>query len=338
MILNKTAVKAGAKAFFTNTARFAFILLFINLYAYFFGQVNLLPSIAVVVAILTFPVCDMEIKTSSMTFLIFFFFIGSGLAAALSLVNPWIGLLLNFAFIGLIMAFSAEPSDIKPHIIFLLCYIFCQSSPVSGHDFVLRMVSLAASAAVTAAATAIFWKIKGYGTEAQRNLKAQFRYCLAKDRGFILRMAVGLAIAMFIGAVLGLKKPLWISIVVMSLTQIDFSETLTRIRHRSAATLVGIVLFVLLFQVLIPDQYGSLLILLFGYIGNYQFAKPYKYQQVINFMSALFASLIFLDLTTAIINRVLCLVTGILIVVIMRNIESFMRKHIFSLMEADPEN
>lgn len=338
MTLNKTALKAGAKTFFINTARFAFILLFINLFAYFFGQENLLPSIAIVVALLTFTSCDMELKPSSMAFLLFFFFAGSGLVSALSLLNIWAGLVLNFVFIYLMMTFCTEPSVFKPHIIFLLCYIFCQATPVTGQAFVLRMAGLLTGAAVTAVVTAVAWKIRGFDTSRQRNLKEQVLLCRNKDRAFILKMTVGLTAAMFVGMALGLKKPLWINIVVMSLTQIDFSETLTRIKHRSIATLVGIVLFVLLFQILVPEEYGVVLILFLGYIGNYQFAKPYKYQQIINFMSALFASLVLFDLTTAIVNRILCLLTGILIVVAVRHLGVFARKTFFSPMAPDPEN
>lgn len=162
MTLNKTTVKAGFKTFCINTARFAFILLFISLFAHFFGQENLLPSIAIIVALLTFPACDMELKPGSMTFLLFFFFAGSGLVSALSLINVWAGLLLNFVFIYLMMAFCSEPSVLRPHIIFLLCYIFCQSTPVTGHAFVLRMAGLLAGAAITAIVTAVSWKIKGF--------------------------------------------------------------------------------------------------------------------------------------------------------------------------------
>ncbi|WP_195270028.1 FUSC family protein [Eubacterium sp. 1001713B170207_170306_E7] len=338
MTLNKTTVKAGIKTFFINTVRFAFILLFINLFARFFGQENLLPSIAIIVALLTFPVCDMALKPSSMTFLLFFFFVGSGLVSALSLLNLWAGLALNFIFIYLMMAFCSEPSALRPHIIFLLCYIFCQASPVTGHAFTLRMAGLLTGAAITAAVTAVCWKIKGFDPSSQRSLKQQVRLCQKKDQALILKMTLGLTLAMFIGMAFGLRKPLWISIVVMSLTQADYGETLTRIKHRSVATLAGIVLFVLLFQMLVPEGYGGFLILLLGYIGNYQFAKPYKYQQVINFMSALFASLVLFDLTSAIINRVLCLLTGILIVVVIRHLGAFTRKTFFSTMTPDPEN
>lgn len=338
LTLNKTTVKAGFKTFCINTARFAFILLFISLFAHFFGQENLLPSIAIIVALLTFPACDMELKPGSMTFLLFFFFAGSGLVSALSLINVWAGLLLNFVFIYLMMAFCSEPSVLRPHIIFLLCYIFCQSTPVTGHAFVLRMAGLLAGAATTAIVTAVSWKIKGFDPAKQRSLKEQAQLCRKKDHAFILKMTLGLTLAMFIGMAFGLKKPLWISIVVMSLTQIDYSETLTRIKHRSIATLAGIVLFVLLFQMLVPEGYGGVLILVLGYIGNYQFAKPYKYQQLINFMSALFASLVLFDLTSAIINRVLCLLTGILIVVAIRHLGAFARKTFFSPMAPGPEN
>ena len=48
---------------------------------------------------------------------------------------------------------------------------------------------------------------------------------------------------MLIGSLFEISKPLWISIVVMSLTQLEFTETLTRIKHRFVGTLVGIIIF-----------------------------------------------------------------------------------------------
>lgn len=74
-------------------------------------------------------------------------------------------------------------------------------------------------------------------------------------------MAAGITIAMFAASMLGLKKPLWISIVVMSLTQLQLNETLTRIKHRAFGTVVGVLVFVVVFQMIVPQQYSMLFIL-----------------------------------------------------------------------------
>ena len=120
---------------------------------------------------------------------------------------------------------------------------------------------------------------------------------------------------MLIGMLLQLKKPLWISIVVMSLTQLDFAETFQRIKHRAIGTVCGAVLFLVLFRVLIPEQYAGVAILAIGYISF--FIPEYKYKQVVNAINALNASLVLLDTFTAIENRVLCLLAGIAIVLLL---------------------
>ena len=84
----------------------------------------------------------------------------------------------------------------------------------------------------------------------------------------------------------------------MSLTQLEFSETLERIKHRFIGTLIGVVLFFIFFQVLIPQKYAIWVVMLLGYVGF--FLPDYKYKQVINAVSALNASLVILDTMTAI--------------------------------------
>lgn len=109
----------------------------------------------------------------------------------------------------------------------------------------------------------------------------------------------------------------------MSLTQLEFCETLERIRHRFLGTLVGVVLFFIFFQYIIPQQYAMFVIMFLGYIGF--FLPEYKYKQVINAISALNASLVILDTKTAIENRVFCLLLGIVIVMMIYMLASIAR-------------
>ena len=116
----------------------------------------------------------------------------------------------------------------------------------------------------------------------------------------------------------------------MSLTQLEFSETLERIKHRFIGTLIGVVLFFIFFQVLIPQKYAIWVVMLLGYVGF--FLPDYKYKQVINAVSALNASLVILDTMTAIETRILCLTAGILIVLMIYLRTKLIRKlHIKSM-------
>ena len=137
-------------------------------------------------------------------------------------------------------------------------------------------------------------------------------------------MAAGIALAMATGMFLELKKPLWISIVTMSLTQMDFKDTVQRIKHRSIATLLGLIMFFVLFQLIIPPQFAYIGILALGYLSY--FTPEYKHKQIVNAISAINASLVILDTTTAFENRVFCLIGGILIVLLLCLIQKLVTK------------
>lgn len=310
MNIQKKDILHTGKLILLNGARFLGTLLFVSLYQFLFGQSNMLAGIAVSVALVTLPGCDLQIKPWTMAGIILFLFLGCGIFAQLSVISPYLAFPLQLIWVGLIMLLTCEPVVLKPSVCFLLCFVFCQSTPVPWDQFPSRITGLFIGGLLTSVCTLLVWKHKGYGTNG-RSLSEQAVFC-AQNHGFILRMSIGIAVAVLFGALLHLKRPLWISIVVMSLTQLEFQETLQRIKHRTAGTFIGSLLFVFLFRVLIPEQYAMLVILLIGYISY--FMPAYKHKQVVNAISALDASLVLLDPATALTNRFLCLLGGILIV------------------------
>ena len=301
------------------------------LFMMLFGQVNVLPGVAIAVGVFTLPVCDYEVKPVPFAAVSVLLFVASGLLAALAFVNLWVGLIVNFTFIFLIMLLSSEPAALKSHITFVICYIFCLMAPVTGRDLLMREIGLAAGAVIMAAISIPFW-YKRNNLEAARTIREQVKYCFQKDREFILRMAIGISLAIFIGMALGLKKPVWIGIAVMSLTQIDTDVTLERIKHRTVATFIGAALFFVIFVLLVPENYRIFLIFFLGYLGSVECLKPYKYQQVINTMNALNASLIVLDSAGAIVNRILCLCGAIVIVLCLSGITGKLKPYVQNRM------
>lgn len=307
------------KLILENALRFLFNLAFISAFQALFGVENTLAGVAVGVGLTMFPTADLGIRPWPMAGIAIGLYVGSGLVAQLALASPWIALPGNFLFVFVIMLLSNEPVCMKPSISFLLCFVFCQATPVSADALPKRMLGLAAGGAVVAAATWICWRFQGYG-RAGRGLRQQ---ALAgwKRKGILFRMSFGLAAAMLAGMALHLKKPLWISIVVMSLTQLDFQQTWERIKYRTAATIAGIGVFVLVFRILIPEQYAPVLVLFMGYLSF--FTNEYRYKQVVNSVCAINASLVLLDTTSAIQNRFLCLLGGIAIVLLLFLIQHF---------------
>lgn len=305
-----TKLKHTGKLILENALRFFFTLGFIMAFQFLFGAENVLVGVAISVALTMIPVMDLGVRPVSMAGILMILFIGSALAAQSALFSPWAALPVNFLFVVLIMLLSGEPLPLKPSISFLLCFVFGQSMPVPWTEFPRRLLGVVVGGLVVVAATVVFWKKRGYGKDG-RTIKEQLLLC-QKNRSYILRMSIGIAAAMLAGMALHLKRPLWISIVVMSLTQLDFQETYERIKHRAVGTVFGAAIFLIVFRLLVPEEYSFLLILILGYISY--FTPEYKHKQIVNAINAINASMVLLDTTSAIANRVLCLLGGSAIV------------------------
>lgn len=163
------------------------------------------------------------------------------------------------------------------------------------------------------AATFLAWR-KKHKELPRHGLKQQMTLSL-RHKSYVLRMALGIMIAGMIGEIFGLKKSMWISVVVLSLTQIDIKTTRQRIKYRVIASIVGVFLFLLFCQYLIPQKYVFIFIIFLGYLSS--FVKEYKYAQVLNTINALNANLVLFDTQEAIGNRFLLLAVGIAIVLLL---------------------
>lgn len=295
-----------------NAFRFMINIGFVMIFQLLFGVENILTGVAIGVGFTMLPKMDLPIRPMTMFLITVVLYTGGGLVGQLALVSPWIAFPCYFAFCILIILLSNEPVEYKTNISFLLCFVFSQAAPVPWNHFMSRCSAVFFGGLFVGFCILISWHRQGYGKNG-RTLKEQIQLC-TKNRSYMLRMSLGISIAMVIASLMGLKKPLWISIVVMSLTQLEFSETMERIRHRFIGTMIGVALFFLLFQMLIPQDYAMYFILFLGYLGF--FLPDYKYKQIINAISALNASLVLLDGMSAIENRILCLIAGIIIVII----------------------
>lgn len=305
---------------FYNAFRFVISISFIIIFQTIFGAENTLVGVAISVGFTMLPLCDLDLKPWAMFWITVILYGGSAFVAQLSIINPWLAFIGNFLFLALIILLANEPFAYQTNISYLLCFIFGQSTVVPWDRFPMRAASAIIGGLFVGICIVINWYRKGYGGNI--GLKQQILRCQV-NRSYLLRMSFGVSIAMLIGTLLHISKPLWISIVAMSLTQLEFTETLVRIKHRFIGTLVGIVIFFIFFQYLIPQQYAALVVMFLGYMGF--FLPEYKFKQVINAVSALNASLVLLDTVTAIENRLICLIAGIVIVLCIYFVTKFIR-------------
>ncbi|NBK97450.1 MAG: FUSC family protein [Erysipelotrichia bacterium] len=305
------------KIAYDNAIMFFFTIGFVLLFQYLFGAENTLIAVAISVGITMLPFMDNGIKLSVNLLLILLLYLSSVFVAQFALTSHWLAFFINFFYVLFLLSLSCEPMSTNHSISFLLCFVFAQSTPVPFALFPTRLIATFLASLISMITMIIVWHKRGYGKQGI-TLKAQIKRSI-KNKSYLFRLALGLAIAMFIAMYFDLQKPLWISIVVMSLTQVEFKATFERIIYRSYATFVGIIIFTLLFRVLIPEQYALGALMIMGYFSF--FIKQYRHKQIYNAISAINASLLFLDTFQAFSNRILCLISGIVVVLILWGIE-----------------
>lgn len=134
--------KITRKSIFSNLLKLVFITLFVGVFSQIFGTNNSLTWVCVLIGTMMYWYMDIGINIKQAPFVIVLMFLQIGFSNKLAQINPVIGLIVNFITIFLIMYIPSAKPEYKAYMPFLLCYIFNQSNPAEGHDFVTRMLSL----------------------------------------------------------------------------------------------------------------------------------------------------------------------------------------------------
>lgn len=299
--------KITRKSIFSNLLKLVFITLFVGVFSQIFGTNNSLTWVCVLIGTMMYWYMDIGINIKQAPFVIVLMFLQIGFSNKLAQINPVIGLIVNFITIFLIMYIPSAKPEYKAYMPFLLCYIFNQSNPAEGHDFVTRMLSLLIGGVIVS--LVYYFKNKNSNKEHD-TIKQAFKSMSITSNRFIiaLKMAIGVSIAMLIGTLFGVKKTMWISMSVMSLTQIDFSNTQKRFISRIISTIIGSIVFAILFQALVPEKYDVIVTIILNYI--YTFINDYKYQVIFITVNAISSASALFDTSTAIELRILLIIFG----------------------------
>lgn len=288
----------------------AFSMIFIGIATQIFGSNNSLVWVCICVGLTMYRKMDIGLSKKEAPFILVALFLLMGFCNRLALIHPILGIFINFSTILLIMYIPSTKAEQKPYMPFILGYIFGQSTPAVGSDFISRMLSWLVGGILVAG---IYWFSHRKSEETGTTLKSMFhKLDISSDR-FILavKMSVGVSIAMLIGSIFGLKKTMWIACSIMSITQINLQHTKQRFKYRIASTIIGAFLFVLLFQILIPEHY----VFLASFVLNvlYAFIEEYSIQIVFVTINALSSSMILFDPHTAVEMRILLVIVGCVI-------------------------
>ncbi len=310
--------KVNIKTIFKNLFMIACIIISVSLCSAIFGSNNSLTWVGTIVAIMLYWDLNIGINKKQAPIIIFSLFIFTGIANRVAEINPILGMIINLISIFSITYLLSSKPEYKAYIPLILIYIFDQSNVAVGKDFYTRMISLALGGLITG----IVYYFR------HRDLKEEFKSIKEQIKGvditsprFIisLRMSIGVSIAILIGTLLGIQRTMWISISVMSLTQLEFETTKERFKHRIIYTIIGAVAFVLLFQVLIPEKYDALASIVLSYI--YTFIESYKHKMIFITVSALSASMVIFDTTTAIATRIILIILGCMLAILINKID-----------------
>lgn len=305
------------KKIFKNLFMIACIIISVSLCSMIFGSNNSLTWVGIIVGIMLYWNLNIGINKKEAPIVISVLFIFTGIANRVAEINPILGLIVNLISIFIIMYIPSEKPEYKAYIPFILIYILDQSNVAVGEEFYTRMLSLAVGGIITGAVYYFRHKNSEEGIHISKIMKD---IDITSPRFIIsIRMAIGVSIAILIGTLLNLQRTMWISMSVMSLTQLEFETTKERFKHRIVYTLIGAVTFVLLFQVLIPEKYDALASIALSYI--YTFIKDYKHQIIFITVNALSASMVIFDPTEAIGTRILLIISGCMLAMVINKID-----------------
>ncbi len=315
--MSPAAMPPGKKRKFTillilkNLAKVAFLFGFVYGFSLLFDTSNAIIGITIGSALLMFTKVDLGIKPIQASLVIFYLFLHVGLFSYVSLINPYLGILVNGAAIYFMLTLSGQQVQQKSYFPFLTGYVFSVGTPVSGADYGYRLLGLAAGGALTAIVYYLFHRKQ----TPSRNVLDVFRqiHFTSTRHRFIVRMTVGLVIAMFIGDVFDIQRPAWISMTVLSLTVPFTHEAKKRIVQRVIGTIVGAIVFVILFEYLIPQQFRVWCLLATLFISL--FITNYQWQMVFVTINSLNGGMIFYSADVAIEIRLALVFLGIAIVV-----------------------
>lgn len=287
------------------------IIAFVALFSMLFGVENNLLGVGVITAVLMCGVIDLDLPMKHSAIAILLSLIIMSFSAYLSRLNPLTGIVINFITAFFIIYMSTNRLDTKTFLPFILCYVFLEGNPVDIEKLPIRIVATIIGGGLIA--STYYMTHKDKKKFAYNSLFEQFK-SIKKDSlqfNFVFRMAVGIAVAMFLGNYFDFQKSMWISITVMSLTQPHLQETKQRIKYRVFGTILGALIFIVLFNLLLPKSLTQYALLFLSYI--YTFVKEYKVQIVFITINSLGAAMVLYDPYVSAPMRISFILVGVVI-------------------------
>lgn len=299
------------------------IILFVNMYSGIFGNENTLIGVTVITVALMFCKIDMGYKLKESIAISIILFTYITFIASLNNLNIYLSLGLNLLSIFVVMYLSCEVIDTKAYLGFILQYVFMDGSSIATSALLNRVLAGFIGGLILAIVLWITRKSKEPNEKSVIDIFRNKTDFTSERFRFSIKMALGISMAIFIGRIIGTQKGMWISIAVMSITQPNFTESKQRFKDRFISTLIGAIMFVLLFKVLVKEpQHQVYIMLILGYI--YTFIYKYRIKMIFVANNALVAAMVIFGTLQSITLRVAFLILGIGLVYLISKFEEIM--------------
>lgn len=305
-------MKKVLKAIVTKIPLFLFCVLFISGYGVLFGKENSTIGVALLTTLLVFLKNDFgyNAKEASITLggLLLVMIVGP----KLSLMNPFLGIVVNLAAIMTILVLSSYDVEQDNHVPFLLGYIFSQGYNVTGPLFTKRVLSIVIGALLVGGIYFLRTRKESYEVGLKDVIKSVDIH--KPNTQWYLKLAITLTVVMFLGDIFNYSRTIWISFAVLSLTYHQHEERERRIKHRLPATIIGSIAFFILFEYIIPQEIQGMVAALTGFIM--MFINSYFRKTMANSFNALLSAMMMGAGGGAVVLRILSNVVGVGIVML----------------------
>lgn len=299
----------GMKVLLSKLMYFALCMAIVMGVAYVFGFENIYIGVSLATALLTYKHINIGFSTKSAAFCLFCLFLLIGFASWANQLGILVSLPINFLIVYLLTGLTTTRLDEKAYVPLVLCFIFVQGNQVVGKANFVRMLGFLLAGALVGMLYFAFHRNNFQEQTFKSVLKALF--CFSEQTRFSLRMATALSLAMLAGGLLHCNKPMWLYIVTFAMTRPNFSETVSRIKHRTFGCVLGVLCFLLMYNYLIDPKYSTVLMMACGFLCSVP--SRYGFQQIFVTVNALGGAVLLLGGTQSIALRLLFLAGGIVI-------------------------
>lgn len=304
--MNTQKIGALAKTVASKLPVFLFCVLFMNGYNALFGTENSIVGVVLLMAMLMFLSADFACDARQVAITIPLLFVAIGLCAKLSLLHPLLGLLVNVLAIAAILLFTRGDTGRSAFLPYLMGYVMLRGYDVSGAAFTRRIISLAVLGSVIG--LLYFVRSRKKAAPPLSSLLHGFSARGAWER-WALVLGVTLVLVAFLGDLAHFPKSMWINLTVLSLVSSIEEGMMERKMARIPATILGCVLFFVLFECIVPPDRQMAVVLVAGFLS--MFITSYFIKTIYNSFSALVTATLLMPAAGAMAVRIVCNILGV---------------------------